>query len=814
MSKFLLSIFLLISISTLAQTKLTVLDGFMEDQPLNDVWIVTPENQKLGKTDANGYFLIPAEYKTVDLILEGYEAKRIYAYGRDLTVLLQPITVELVSAEIVNTDAEARKFIRQVISHQKSNRIENLKSYQYKSYSKFLITINKDSMPYIMMPKNKIDSSYNDMRKLIDESHLMLGERAMDHKYSSKYGEKSIVKASRISGIKTPMYEFMVMQPISHNFDDQKIDFFFRQFINPVSKSGLQEYRYRIVEEETLENRKMIVIAFFPTKRIPNKPQIKGRIWIDLEKKAIGKFYAENLSDKSIAELELDWTYINGYWFPRYQKYRMDGGRMSYPSVKDSISPDGKVILDTIQKKEKVWLHLTTSFKDVITPKDFDPKEFKGYTNEIDLNSLERMEETFDAYRDNALTTQEANTYVKIDSIGSKYNLDGKIQLLRVISSGGKLPLGKFDWDLTKLMSYNDYEGFRLGLGGNTNFKFNENFSLNGYVAYGFKDEAFKYGVGADWFVNKPYAGKLFASYTDDVAASGKNPILLQNNYLKFIYGNLNNLYNDYFYSYKKATLGYQQDMLQNVTFHLSANYIERKPEFEYFYQNNPLDKTYNSFETQLALRWAPKDQNVMTPYGKVTIKSGMPMFYLTVTKAWDLFDTEYTPTKLEFSYLDNYRTFFGLTNVQAHAGMLFGDAPIMQSFDGNGNSKNGNTVFKRFGVAGISNFETMRPGEFYSDKFMSFHIAHKFAGFKFLKKEIFPEFIYRGMIGDFKNSQDHHLIAFNTAKNYYQEAGVELNQLFMGMIGVGAYYRMGAYSYDAFDQNLFVKLTLRFQFF
>lgn len=790
------------------------MDGFMEDQPMENVVVLSDDNMELGKTNRNGVFIIPASHTTVRLVYEGYKEKKIFAYGKDITISLEPITVELSYAEITNDDSDARKIIRQVIQNKKKNSIENLKTYQYKSYSKFLVTANKDSLPYIMDPRNEEDSSYNDIRKLLDQSHLMLGERAMDHKFSDKLGKKNVVKATRISGTKIPIYEFVAMQPISHSFDDEKIDFFFRQFTNPISQSGLQEYRYRIVEEEKLEGEDMIVIAFFPQKRISNKEQIKGHIWIDKKTKALAKFYAENLSDKSIAELEMDWTRVKDYWFPLQQRYRMDGGNITYPSVKDSVTPDGTVVLDTIKKKEKVWLHLTTSFKDVETPKDFEAKEFRGYTNEIDMNTMDNWDDTLEAYRDNSLTNQERNTYVKIDSIGEKYNMDRNIRLLRIISSGGKYSIGKFDWDLTKIFNYNDYEGVRLGLGGNTNYKLSENFSLNGYVAYGFRDEKFKFGGGADFFVNKPYSGKLFAKYAQDVEASGRNPILLQNNYMKFLYNNLNNVYNDFFYSYRKVTAGYQQDIFQNVTFQLTANYSEQSPEFYYIYQNNRLDETYLSFDTQLALRWAPKDQNVRTPYGKVTIKSGLPVFYLTASKGWNVFNADYTPAKLDFTYIDSYRTILGQTNLQVRSGAVFGDTPIMNMFEGMGNAKRGDQIFKHFGLSGFNNFETMLPGEFYSDKYFSFQIGHKFAGFKLLNREVFPEFIYRGLIGDMKNMYDHHLISFQTPDKYYQEAGLEFNQLIYGIFGVGTYYRFGTYAHDTFDRNFFLKLTLKLTLF
>ncbi len=814
MAKSLPILFLLFSSLLFSQTKITVMDGFMEDQPMSDVVILSVDNVELGKTNSKGVFIVPAGTNQIKLYFEGYHEKKLYAYGRDLVVQLEPITVQLSSTEITNDDSEARKIIREVIQNRKKNSIENLKTYEYKSYSKFLVTANKDSMPYILFPKNENDSSYNDVRRLLDKSHLMLGERAMDHKYSNKYGSKNIVKATRISGTKIPLYEFVAMQPISHTFEDDKIDFFFREFINPVSNAGLNEYRYRISDEETYEGKEIIVISFFPQKRIPNKQQIKGNVWIDKKNKAMAKFYAENLSDTNVAELEMDWSNFRDYWFPKQQRFRMDGGAISYPSVNDTILADGTLRLDTIKKKEKVWLHLTTSFKDVVSPKEFEAKEFRGYNNEIDLESMDNSDVTLEEYRDDQLTEMEQNTYVKIDSIGEKYNMDRNIRLLRIIGSGGKYSIGKFDLDLTKIINYNDFEGFRLGAGGATNYKLNKDFALNGYVAYGFKDEKIKFGGGVDWFVNKPYSGKIFAGYEQDVEASGRNPIALQNNYLHFLSGNLTNIYNDYFYRYRRIKTGYQQDLFQNLTFSISGIYNEKTAGFNYQYQTMRPDEKFLSFDTELALRWAPKDQNVRTPFGKVTISSGLPVFYLSLTQGWNVFNADYTPTKLNFTYIDKFQTFLGQTDVQVRTGAVFGETPIFNYFEGMGNAKRGDQILKHFGVAGLNNFETMLPGEFYSDKYFMFHLSHKIAGFKFLKREVFPEFIYRGLIGDMKNIGDHHNISFQTPDKYYQEAGLEFNQLIYGVFGIGTYYRFGSYAHDTFDQNFFLKLTLKFTFF
>lgn len=802
----------LFSLSVFSQTRITVIDSFYEDAALNDVKVLSPDRSLLGKTDNEGNFTVPEEVKEVILVLDGYVEKHLPTLGKPLTVRLNPATIELQESRIMIDEGRAKEILRRVIRNKKKNDIRNLDSYAYKSYSKFLITASTDSLPLILLPKTAADSSYNDLRTLLDNSHMMLAERAMDHKYSSKYGEKNQVKATRVSGIKSPVYEFAAMQPLPDDLRDDEIRFFMRKLPNPVSNRGLREYRFNVSGDEVIDGRNLVIISYYPLH--PTSQSIKGYIWVDTEDYGVARFYGENLSDKRVAELEIDWTRYKDRWFPGEKHFRSDAGRISYPSVRDSVTADGTVILDTIQKTERAWLHLTTTFKDFESPEEFHKKEFRGYADELDVASMKESDEVLPLYRDEPLTDKERNTYIKIDSIGSKYNLDRSIKLMRIVTSGGKYEIGKIDLDLTRLFGYNEYEGFRLGIGGNTNANFSRNFSLNGYTAYGFKDKKLKYGGGVDLFVNKPYSGRIFAAYADDVEASGRSPLVLQSPYFRFITGNLDNIYNDFFYKYRKVSTGYEQDLFQNLTFRFSLVYNEQTALFDYRYRNSRPDEKFLSFDTRLDLRWAPKEKNVRTPYGKVTLTTGMPVFYLSLSQGWNLFNADYKPTKIDFNYFDRYQTFLGRTGIRLSSGAVIGKSPIMNLFEGMGNAKRNPKIMKHFGLAVQNHFETMIPGEFYSDKYFSFHLIHQIAGFRFLGNEIFPEFIYRGLIGGMKDPEQQQNIHFSVPEKYYQEAGLEFNRLLLDMLGVGFYYRFGTYAYDDFDRNFFFKLSLRLNLF
>jgi hypothetical protein len=57
-----------------------------------------------------------------------------------------------------------------------------------------------------------------------------------------------------------------------------------------------------------------------------------------------------------------------------------------------------------------------------------------------------------------------------LDSINKKIKIDQKVFIGRKILNG-YVPIGSFDFDLRQLISYNNFEGFRMGAGGITNEK-------------------------------------------------------------------------------------------------------------------------------------------------------------------------------------------------------------------------------------------------------------------------------------------------------------------------------------------------------
>lgn len=797
-------LFLLLSIYLTAQKKVRVYDS-RDEFRISNAKISDKDFKTIGYTNDVGELELNDSIKEFNVESEGFSTQNLKVDNQKLIeVFLEQSTISLSAAEFFSNDSIARNYVKKVIRHQSKNSLKKADSYFFQSYTKFWSTVEQDSLRLILNPKDKKDSSINNWRKFLNESHIFLSERAMDHKYSRRFGTKNIIKSSRISGLKTPIYELDAMQPVLINLDQSKFDFFFRGIENPISSDGLNYYRYKIIEEFQLNGRTTTIVGFTP-RQLLNKRQLRGEFWIDEKTKALVKIIAENTDDQFYADFDAEWQLINNHWFPAYQIYRMESGYLNMDGIKIESNEE-------VKEDEKLWIFHQVNFKNIQTPVQYKSNEFAGYSTEaaFDTNTIEKTEKVLKEYR-GEFSAKDNMTYVKMDSISEKYNIEGKMKLMRIIQKGGKVDIGKVDLDLTKVLSYNNFEGLRLGAALNTNEKLSSNYSINAYTAYGFKDETIKFGFGGDYFVNKAYSGRIFGNYMQDVNASGHIPMLLQSNFTRFVNGTLKNLYNDQYYSYKKYSAGYEQDIFRNVTFNVSMNYEKQKNEFVYQYENN--NGWLDFYSTQVAVRWAPKDEYLRTPYGKVTVKQGQSVFNILANKYWKLGNSDFDAIRLNVTYSDIFETRLGKSKLNVSTGAVFGEMALMNLFEGMGNAKN-KPVFQNFGVATANNFETMLPGEFYSDRYISFQIKHIFAGVRIGQNVILPQFVYRGILGTMSHKQNHNLFDFKTPNHYFHETGLEVNNIFLRNFGLGVYYRLGAYSHSKFEDNLHVKLTFNLNLF
>lgn len=795
-----------------AQHKVQIIDK-ETNSPLPNVEVNDLDYNLIAISNQNGFVTIPEQIKEIYIDSPGFPPQRFQLPIEGNKLYLKMNMVSLQTITVVANDEKSLNLIRKVIEKQKENSPTALPNYEMNAYTKFWVDAQQDSIVYIENPKTPEDSAQNDNKKLLEESMLFISERAMKFYYDKRYGKKNIVEAARISGLKTPLYEFIALQPVTYEFNQNDFNFFFRKFPNPLSRQGMKAYNFIIQDTISKKGRSTAEVTFRNKK--DEKISLHGTLLIDLENYALANFYAENQTQSgSDTYIEVAYEPVKSVWIPDFQYFRLESNTSNSHYYQDSITPNGEVVSKKMKRKMPSWLNTHTTFSDFTSPVELDKKLFKGYENEVPKTAFKEFERRIATFRKDSLTQREIQTYVKIDSVGKAEKVDRSIKLLRFITQDGWVSLGKVDLDVKDVVAYNNYEKFRLGLSLRTNHTLHPKLSLNGSAYYGTGDKDFKYGFGANYVINPAVQGKVFADYQHDISPMGRfaNP----NRYFKELMDRRSELYTfqDY-YQNNKFSFGYQQDFFENVTTRFTISSAKQKALFDYTFQTKPQDFIYDETMAQIAVRFAPKEKYLAAPMGKFKIQGGYPIFRFTIDKGFDGLGGNQDFTRIYTNNDFAVSLFSKPTMLNIRAGKIFGDVPIWQYFEGGGKSRNKEKILDRFTIGGSQAFETMIPGEFMSSQFVQMHIKQPFFRIKTGKKDYVPvNLIYGAAYGTMDNAELHPNFQFKEMKDIYQEAGIEFHNLALNFLGLGFYYRLGAYNLGAFDKDFSVKVVFNFNGF
>lgn len=367
-----------------------------------------------------------------------------------------------------------------------------------------------------------------------------------------------------------------------------------------------------------------------------------------------------------------------------------------------------------------------------------------------------------------------------------------------------------FDFDLRYLIKYNQYEGFRTGLGGVTNSNLSEILRFEGYTVYGFLDEAFKYRIGTGLRLFKKTNTWINLNYTDDLQETGSSKFLTDRRFFQLFEPRLLNI--ELFHQHITKAISLEHQLTPQILTETKFASSKISPKYTYTYNHETLGAYTNyklslfTFSAQLSLFSKFKK----TPSGIIETSTGFPKFAIQYTKSFSgVLEGDFGFSKIDFRAIQqiNYKN-DALTEFVFAGGIAKGDIPITHTYHAYPNNVNKETILQRFSVAGTNSFETMYFSEFYSDKFATLQMKHRLSPFiisPWLKPELV--FIYRYAVGDMQNIERHENINFGTLKHGYSEAGFEINKLLFGF-GLSFAYRHGAYHLPEFEDNFAFKFT------
>ena len=771
---------------------------FETKKPLPFVNIIYGKSNLGTTTNIDGNFSITSTKPIHKLYISylGYYSDTLLLSQENLldniVLKLRPKTFNLEEVVILPGVNPANRIIHKVIENRDLNNPEKMSSYSCTSYNKMIFTLGKDTTNI----PDSVKYKKSRLERNLENHHLLVLETVNEKEFiqPDKYNEKIV--ASKVSGFSDPIFSLIASQVQSFSFYNEYFEIFDKMYLNPISKGSTNRYFFLL--EDTLYNEKndtIFIISYRPRKG-KNFDGMKGFLHINTNKYAIQSVVAEPLEKDQgkVIEIQQNYEYINNeQWFP-----------------KELIT---KIIFEeAIASSEADGYNMIAKGKSYVSDVNLNPQLNKKNFNRVEIKVLEDANKKTDEFWQNQriqpLSDIELETYRVIDSISKAKNLEKKLSGMEAFINGN-IPVKCFNLPLNKIMDYNSYEGYRLGLGLMTNEKISKYFSIGGYFGYGFKDKAWKYGGDLVLNLHKDSESKIHFSYANDVTENAgysffETPDFTTSEiYRKYMIENMD-LIEKYQVSFSFLSLQY----LKTKIFY-NQSYITATDDYTY---GPSLANSTNEFifnEIGLQFRYAYNEKFLETLRAKYSMGTDYPIFYGNIIKGTNLLDGEFEYTRYEAKVTKTFKTkTFGKTRLAVVGGLIDGQTPISKMYNGHGS-------YQSFSIEAENSFGTMRMGEFYSDKFLSIFFKHDFGSLLFNSKKFSPKFavVNNFGIGELSQNLNHQTTqAIQSIEKGYYECGLLinniLNQSFLGY-GFGLFYRYGPYSFTKTADNFSYKLSL-----
>ncbi|WP_406844622.1 DUF5686 family protein [Flavobacterium soyae] len=818
-----LTLFFTLSIQAQFQISGIVTDS--NNKPLPFATITTSDNSNT-ITDVDGKFIFKtiAESGTFTVSYIGFQTKIIALLENKkfYTVSLSQKTDDLKEV-IVSNENPALTIIKKVIANKNNNNPQKkLSSFEYKTYNKLIVTANPDSIDgridssavYKDFNKKKIniDSSDYKFKEIISRQHLFQTEKVSQYQFGNNKLKETVL-GTKIAGFKNPIYEVIAFNLQSISIYDNKYELFETKYENPISNTAPATYNYKLLDTVNIKGRETFMI-YFKNKHKRKTSGLEGVLYIDSQNFAVAKAVMRIKGVLDISGIhEFDYVPNEKVWFQSNTTFKIVKGKNDddIKILGGTIQFDGDVSEDFEPRKKAAsdftYLLSESNNFDIHYNTETPIKNPSLYI-EIKDDASKKPEGFWNQYRKEALDQKSQKTYQLLDSLSVSRRIEKRLGLGRKIING-YIPIGPVDLDLKKIISYNNYEGFRLGLGGVTNDKFSKDFRIEGYTAYGTKDGVVKYNLGAGVLLDQNTNTWLNGSYTDDVREIASTVFAVDKRVFKIYDPRPINISTFYKYTSWKANVQTKIIPKTEAVVELARTYVE--PKFDYLFNYN--GQLYSSFimtTAMVSIVWAPFSDFMQTPTGRTESDKRFPRFTFQYTQSLpNVLDNDFNFGKIDFKteyekkYLNGQKT-----SLLLQGGYAIGDVPLTHLYNTMPNNLTKETIIQRITFAGRNSFETMFFNEFFSSQYVFFQIKHGFERINIMKK-VRPSLVLvtRMAWGNMEKPEQHVGPTYKTLDKGFFESGIELNKIYKGF-GLGGFYRYGPNQLPEFDDNIAVKIS------
>lgn len=770
-------------------------------------------------TDFEGNFSIETKKPSDSLVASflGYitVSKKIIK-NKFQTVNFELFPNQYTLAEVVIKPGKnpAETLWEKVLENKKNNDREKLDAYQYEAYTKIQFDANNLSEKF---RNRRIFKQFQFIFDNVDTSTIngkaylpiFLSETVSDVFYRKEpKAQREYIKASKISGIENAsISQFMGDMIQNINIYDTYLNIFQKNFVNPMGVMGLTFYKYYLIDSSFIGNKWCYQVMYKPRRK--QEFTFTGKVWITDSTYAIKKVdmrMSDDINMNFINDLVINQEYDlfeNKYWM----------------ITKDQMVVDFNIIEDA-KSTMGFYGHKTTSYRNFELNKPKNKEIYNTATNiVISDDALEKDENYWLTTRHDSLTRDEQTIYKMVDTLKTLPVFNTYVDIVKMVTLGYWIK-GDFEWGpVGSLYSFNKIEGSRFKIGGRTSNKFSKKIMLDGHIAYGTKDQKFKYGGGFIYMIDKNPRRCFGASYKHDNEQLGQSLNAWGEDFLftSIIRRNpsdklsLVDHYNGY-YEHEWLTgfsniLSFTHRNLFSIG---STKFYRFANEMQDTIRINNITTTEIGLKTHLAY----KERFVMGEFERMSLGAKYPVLDIDyaygIPKFWDS-DYEYHRLQLRITDWYNIGT-IGWSKYIIEGGKIWGKVPypLLKIHEGN----------ETYWFDEMA-FNLMNYNEFVSNTYASFYYTHHFVGFFLNKIPLMRKLKWRevGFVKGVMGTVDDKILKYAafpkdqtfTLEKPYFEAGVGIENI-LKFIRVDAVWRLSYYDHP--DINKFgIMISMWFDF-
>ncbi|HRM45256.1 MAG TPA: DUF5686 family protein, partial [Flavobacterium sp.] len=678
----------------------------------------------------------------------------------------------------------ALDILRKIWAKKRQNGLYMFNQYQMEKYEKIEFDMNSIDSAFM---KNRIFKGMEFIFKQMDTSKVT-GKTYLpifiNEALSDVYGDiklkkiKEKVKASKTSGFNGNQQILSFVKDLYSDYDiyNNYLTFFDKSFTSPLSKTGIDVYNYVLRDSAYIDKKWCYNIVFYPRRK--NELTFKGDFWVNDSTFAIKKI---NMAVTKSANI----NWVKDIYLEQEFEVVSDS---VFLLTKDYLMSD--FALNKKEKSKGIYGKRTTFFRD---HKFNNPKPIVFYKDEVNYKEPDiynKSDEYWEENRFENLSKDEIGVYKMYDTLQTVKKFKQIYSSVQVLASGF-VQFGNFDYGpIFSTFGYNEVEGVRLRAGGRTYFGTDDSWRVQGYTAYGFKDDKFKYGFSGKWMVDRKnrlilsggnrrdieqIGASLTATYDVLGRSSASSSVFTSGSNGKLTAINLSNV-------------AIEMEPVKNLTFQTGFSYRtleSASPTFSLDYYtdvaNGIVKSDVKQSEASLQVDYTPKRKTIGFAVERQTVDSPYSRFFVNYSHGFKgLLDSDFQYDKLQLYYKQPIIIGpLGRSNVIIEVGKTFGTVPLglMSVIPGN------QTFFS------IENtFSNLNYYEFVSDKYATLQWNHNFGGrlfsrIPFMRKLNWREIVavkgVYGSISDDNRAINASGLIYNAPEKGYWEYSAGIGNIF-----------------------------------